>query len=96
MRLNELLSIGPVFDVQAHRKSCWTLRNDCPRQTNQLIFGKSLVQLIGQINGEGQKTALKLKQLQSHPIGRKAFRNVVAKLLYNNCAIRIIKKYFGI
>ena len=73
MHLNELLSIGPVLDFQAHRKSRWTLCNDCPGQANQFVFSKSLVQLIGQINGEGQKTALKLKQLQSHPIGREGF-----------------------
>jgi hypothetical protein len=62
-----LLSIGPVFDVQAHRKSRWTLCNDCPGQANQFVFGKGFVQLIGQINGEGQKTALKLKQLLKPP-----------------------------
>jgi len=63
MRLNELLSTGPVFDVQAHRKSRWTLCNDCPGQANQFVFDKGFVELIRQINGEGQKTALKLKQL---------------------------------
>ena len=71
MRLNELIGIGPVFDVQTYRETRRTLCKNCPRQADQLVFGKGLVELIRQINGKRQKIALKLKQLQSNPIGRK-------------------------
>ena len=96
MRLNKLLSIGSVFNVQTHVKSCCTLSKDFSGQANQFNFGKAPTQSIGKINGERQKTTVELKQLQSHPIGSKALADIIAKFINNKSLVGTVKKQCGV